>query len=288
MKVYYECAPCFLRQAQEALDLAADDENLKIEIMAEVTTLLGQEFQEGAVSNVIGTSIHRLIKEKTGNEDPYLHIKGKCNEIAAEFLPKLSEFLQDEEGLEMFVKAAIIGNLIDFGALGVNCDPLNLMMDNLNAPLVINHTNELEKSLKSVKSVLYLADNTGEIVFDKLLIKKMEEYDVEVTVAVKENPILNDACLEDAYQIGLDGMAKLVTTGTDSIGVIYEQVSSEFRHMLDNAELIISKGLGNYEGLTEIDFGKKPVFCLLNTKCGPTSRDLGVAEGSNVIVKLNY
>lgn len=287
MKVYYECAPCFLRQAQEALDLATDDENLKIEIMAEITALLGREFHKGAVSNVIGTSIHRLIKEKTGNDDPYSNIKEKCNEIAEEFLPKLIEFLQDEEDLEMFVKAAIIGNLIDFGALGVNCDPLNLMVDNLNAPLVINHTNELEKSLKSVKTVLYLADNTGEIVFDKLLIKKMEEYDVEVTVAVKERPILNDACLEDAYQVGLDSMAKLVTTGTDSIGVIYDQVSPEFQDMLDNAELIISKGLGNYEGLSEIDFGEKPVFYLLNTKCGPTSQDLGIAEGSNVIVKLN-
>ncbi len=286
MKVYYECAPCFLRQAQEALDMATDDENLKIEIMAEITALLGREFHEGAVSNVVGTSIHRLIKEKTGNDDPYSNIKEKCNEIAEEFLPKLVEFLQGEEDLEMFVKAAIIGNLIDFGALGVNCDPLNLMLDNLNAPLVINHTNELEKALKSVKSVLYLADNTGEIVFDKLLIKKMEEYDVEVKVAVKEKPILNDACLEDAYHVGLDGMAKLVTTGTDSIGVIYDQVSPEFQDMLDNAELIISKGLGNYEGLTEIDFGEKPVFCLLNTKCGPTSRDLGVAEGSNVMVKL--
>ena len=286
MKVYYECAPCFLRQAQEALDLATDDENLKIEIMAEITVLLGREFHNGAVSNVIGTSIHRLIKEKTGNDDPYLNIKEKCNEIAEEFLPQLIEFLQGEEDLEVFVKAAIVGNLIDFGALGVNCDPLNLMVDTLKAPLVINHTPELEKSLKSVKTVLYLADNTGEIVFDKLLIKKMEEYDVEVTVAVKEKPILNDACLDDAYQVGLDGMAKLLTTGTDSIGVIYEQVSSEFRHMLDTAELIISKGLGNYEGLTEIYFGEKPVFCLLNTKCGPTSRDLGVTEGSNVIVKL--
>ncbi|PKL67300.1 MAG: hypothetical protein CVV28_05370 [Methanobacteriales archaeon HGW-Methanobacteriales-1] len=286
MKVYYECAPCFLRQAQEALDLATDDENLKIEIMAEITAFLGQEFHKGAVSNVIGTSIHRIVKKKTGNDDPYLNIKEKCNDIAEQFLPKLIEFLQDEEDLEMFVKAAIIGNLIDFGALGVNFDPLNLMLKNLNAPLVINHTSELEKSLKSVKNVLYLADNTGEIVFDKLLIKKIEEYDVEVTVAVKERPILNDACLEDAYQVGLDEMAKLVITGTDSIGVIHEQVSSEFRHMLDNAELIISKGLGNYEGLTEIDFGEKPVFCLLNTKCGPTSRDLGVAEGSSVIVKL--
>ncbi len=286
MKIYYECAPCFLRQAQEALDLATDDENLKIEIMTEITAFLGREFHKSAVSNVIGTSIHRIIKEKTGNNDPYLHIKGKCNEIAEDFLPQLIEFLHGEENLEMFVKAAIVGNLIDFGALGVNCDPSNLMVDTLKKPLVINHTLELEKSLKSVKTVLYLADNTGEIVFDKLLIKKMEEYDVEVTVAVKEKPILNDACLNDAYQVGLDGMAKLVSTGTDSIGVIYEQVSSEFQHMLDNAELIISKGLGNYEGLSEIDFGEKPVFCLLSTKCSPTSRDLGVAEGSSVIVKL--
>ncbi len=287
MKVYYECAPCFLRQAREALDLACDDENLKIEIMEEIAALLGKEFNKEAVSNEIGTTIHRLIKEKTGNEDPYYEIKGNCNEIAESFLPNLTEFLQGEENLEMFIKAAIVGNLIDFGALGVDVEPLDLMMEALQEPLEVNHTKELEKSLKSVKSVLYLADNTGEIVFDKLLIKKIKEYDVDVTVALKEKPILNDACLEDAYQVGLDKIAKLVTTGTDSVGVIHSQVSPEFQKIMEEAELIISKGLGNYEGLTEITFAEKPVFCLLNAKCGPTSRDIGVAQGSNVMVKLS-
>lgn len=287
MKVYYECAPCFLRQAREALDLACDDESLKIEVMEEIAALLGKEFHKEAVSNEIGTAIHRLIKEKTGNADPYYEIKVNCNEIAESFIPQLTEFLQGEEKLEMFIKSAIVGNLIDFGALGVDVEPLDLMMEALHEPLEFNHTNELEKSLKSVKSVLYLADNTGEIVFDKLLINKLKEYDVDITVALKEKPILNDACLEDAYQVGLDKIAKLVTTGTDSVGVIHSQVSPEFQKMMDEAELIISKGLGNYEGLTEIKFGEKPVFCLLNAKCGPTSRDIGVAQGSNVMVKLS-
>ena len=123
--------------------------------------------------------------------------------------------------------------------------------------------------------------------FDKLLINKLKEYDVDITVALKEKPILNDACLEDAYQVGLDKVAQLVTTGTDSVGVIHSQVSPEFHKMMEEAELIISKGLGNYEGLTEIKFGEKPVFCLLNAKCGPTSRDIGVAQGSNVMIKIN-
>lgn len=287
MKVYYECAPCFLRQAKEALDLATDEESLKMEIMEEISDILAQEFRYGAVSNAIGTSIHRLIKERTGNDDPYLDIKGKCNKVAGEFLPQMIEILNDKKDLEIFVKAAILGNLIDFGALGVHFDPLKMMKDNIKAPLVINHTQDLEKCLKSVKSVLYLADNTGEIVFDKLLIEKIQEYDVEVTVALKEKPILNDACLVDAYQTGLDKVANLITTGTDSVGVIYNQVSPEFQKMLDESELIISKGLGNYEGLTEMNFGKKDVFCLLNAKCGPTSRDIGVNIGSNVMVKIN-
>lgn len=287
MKVYYECAPCFLRQAREALDLATDDENLKMEIMEEISNLLANEFRDGAVSNVIGTSIHRLIKDRTGNDDPYLDIKEKCNEVASEFLPQITEILHDEKELEMYIKAAIVGNLIDFGALGVHFDPLKMMKDSIKAPLTINDTKKLEKSLKSVKSVLYLADNTGEIVFDNLLIKKIKEYDVDIKVALKEKPILNDACLEDAYQVGLDKVAQLVTTGTDSVGVIHSQVSPEFQKMMEEAELIISKGLGNYEGLTEIKFGEKPVFCLLNVKCGPTSRDIGVAQGSNVMIKIN-
>lgn len=287
MKVYYECAPCFLRQAREALDLATDDDQLKIKIMEEITTFIGHEFKEGVVSNTMGTAMHRLIKQRTGIEDPYFSQKKKGNEIAESTQPKIVEFLEKENTLENYVKAAIVGNLLDFAALGVDFNPLEIMESAIKSPLIINDKEELESLLKEVGTVLYLADNTGEIVFDKLLIKKINEYDVKVTVAVKEKPILNDACMNDALEVGLNEIADVITTGTDSVGVIYEQLSSEFREIFDHAELIISKGLGNYEGLTEIDLGQIPTFCLLNAKCSATARDIGVKEKSNVLLKIN-
>lgn len=287
MKVYYECAPCFMRQAKEALDLATEDDNLKMEAIEEIIKLMNRDFKIGASSNEIGTAMHRIIKEITQNSDPYLSQKKRSNEIAEKFLPEIMDILKRDNSLENYAKAAIVGNLIDFAALGVDFDPSMAIMDTMNSPLEINHVMELEKDLKEVKTVLYLADNTGEIVFDRLFIKKIMEYDVDVILVVKENPILNDACLEDALAAGLDEFAEIITTGTDSVGVIYSQLSSEFRKILDESELIISKGLGNYEGLTEIDLGEKPVYCLLNSKCGPVARDIGVKERSNILLKLN-
>lgn len=286
MKVYYECAPCFLRQAKEALDLATEDENLKIEVMEELVGIIYNKFQKGAVSNVIGTKMHRTIKDRTKNEDPYLLEKKKGNEIALKFLPKIKQIVEEKNDLETYVKAAIVGNIIDFGALGVNFDIENGIIKNMEKNIALNHVNELEKELKCAKNILYLADNNGEIVFDKLLIEKIKEYDVEVTVALKEKPILNDACIEDAIQIGLDEVANLVSTGTDSIGIIYGDISEEFKEIFNRSDLVISKGLGNYEGITEMELGNKPVFCLLNVKCNPIAKDIGVNMGDNVVLKL--
>lgn len=286
MKVYYECAPCFLRQAKEALDLATDDESVKIEVMEEIVKIVGSDFYQGAVSNEIGTKIHRIIKYKTGNEDPYLLEKRKGNEIALKFLPKIKEIIKTNDVLEIYIKAAIIGNIIDFGALGVDFNIENGIIENMEKEIALNNVPELEKEIESAKNVLYLADNNGEIVFDKLLIEKLKEYDVDVTVALKENPILNDACIEDALQIGLNEVANLVSTGTDSIGIIYGDISEEFKEIFENADMVIAKGLGNYEGLTAMKLGNKPVFCLLNAKCSPIAKDIGVNPGDNVVLKL--
>ncbi|MGZ7066847.1 MAG: damage-control phosphatase ARMT1 family protein [Methanobacterium sp.] len=286
MKAYYECAPCFLRQAKEALDLATDEEAVKMVVMEELVKIVCRDFNPQAVSNEIGTKIHRIIKDKTGNEDPYILEKRKGNEIALKFLPRIRKIIEVNHELETYAKAAIVGNLIDFGALGVDYDVETGIISNMGSDIALNHVSELEKELKNVKSVLYLADNNGEIVFDKLFIQKLTEYDVDVTVALKERPILNDACVEDAEQIGLDKVAKLVSTGTDSIGIIYGDMSDEFKEIFNKADVVIAKGLGNYEGLTAMELGTKPVFCLLNAKCGPIARDIGVNIGDNVVIKL--
>lgn len=287
MKVYYQCAPCFLRQAREALDMATTDDELKLEIMEELTQIVGGSFRKGAVSNKIGTRVHRTIKKRTGNEDPYLIQKEKCNQIAHQFLPSIEKLLEEDNSLKNYLKAAITGNIIDFGALGLDRDIEALITETMQKDLAVDHSDLLEEELHKAEKVLYLVDNIGEIVFDKLLIEKLkDDYNVDVMVAVKEKPILNDACIPDARDIGLDEVAELTTIGTDSIGVIYEDFSPEFREIFNHADLIIAKGLGNYEGLDEILPSDKPIFSLLNAKCRPIALNIGVEVGDNVVLKL--
>jgi len=285
MKVYYECASCFLRQAREALDLATSDESLKMDVTTDITKVLCSKFHDNAVNNIIGTEIHRLIKNRTNNNDPYQNEREICNDIAMKYLPVITEAVKTEDDLESYIKASIIGNLLDFGALGVDMDTEALINKTMHNGLAVNHVDKLESALKNAKNVLYLADNVGEIIFDKILIKKLKDYDVNITVALKEKPILNDACVEDALKIGLDEFADLKSIGTDSIGIIYPETSEEFKEIFNNADMIIAKGLGNYEGLTELE-SDKPIFCLLNAKCNPVAKNIGVNMGDNVILML--
>lgn len=287
MKVHYECASCFLRQARDALDLATEDEDLKMQITEKTNKILCSEFRKGAVANEIGTKIHRTIKRETKNPDPYYDFREKSDDIAMQFLPQVEKILEKDNSLKNYLKAAIAGNVLDFGALGLESDIEGLVMSTVEKDLSIDNSGELGVELNIAKNVLYLADNVGEIVFDKLLIKKLHEYNVEVTVALKKDPILNDACMKEALDVGLDEVARLITTGTDSIGVIYHDLSEDFKQEFQDADLVIAKGLGNYEGLSEMELGDKPVFCLLNAKCQPIARDIGVELGGNVVLKLN-
>jgi damage-control phosphatase, subfamily I len=285
MKVYYECAACLLRQAKEAMDLATPDDHLKMEITEKIIKELYDGYHKEMVPNVIGSRLHRIIKELTKNQDPYMEERRKCNQIAKKFLPPITNILDKDENLECCLKASILGNLIDYGAFGMNFDVDQKILNSIKKGFAINYSDKLEKTLKTVENVLFLADNVGEIVFDKILIKKLKEYDVEVTVALKEKPILNDAVMEDALKIGLDKISNLISIGTDSIGIIYEETSYAFKKTFIESDLVIGKGMGNYEGLSELKLNK-PIFCLLNAKCKPVARDIGVNQGDNIVLML--
>jgi uncharacterized protein with ATP-grasp and redox domains len=287
MKVHYECAACFLRQTREALNLASDDDELKMDVTEKVVKIISENFHRGGVSNVIGTNIHRTIKDETGNNDPYIMEREISNDLAMQYLPNVEKILEKDRNLKNYLKVAIAGNVLDFGALGLDTDMESLIVKTMRKEPAIDNSKELEEELIKSETVLFLADNIGEIVFDKILIEKINNYQVDVTVALKEKPILNDACIEDALKIGLDEVSKLTSTGTDSIGIIEEDVSEEFLELFNKSDMVIAKGLGNYEGLGEMELGEKPVFCLLNAKCKPVARDIGVNLGDNIVLRLN-
>ena len=276
MKISYECGACFLRQAREAMDLATDDDDLKIEINGEIFKFLAKTFKKGTNSNKTGSYIHNLIKEKTNCHDTYINEKRLGNEIALKYLPLAQNILDENDTLENRVKIAIVGNILDFGAFELSEDIEKLIKDSLDKDLAVKDIESFENALKKYDNVLYLVDNTGEIVFDKLLLSKIQEYDLDITIAVKSQPILNDACMEDAISTGLNEFGEIVEIGAGTVGYVDSEISDEFREIFNAHEFVISKGMGNYEGLTEIDLSKKEVFFLLCAKCGTIAKDIGV------------
>jgi hypothetical protein len=275
-----------MRQVGEVIDLSCDDEDLKFELMEDSIRYMAENFGRSSQPNKVATEINQYIKGRTGCVDAYLAQKELSNEIALSIMDRVKEILKANDCLESRVKMSIIGNILDFGVYDISTDFKGLIESKLDDGLAINDIDEFEDALKSHDSLLYLTDNTGEVVFDRLLIERIRDYGVDVTVAVKESPVVNDACMKEAVEAGLDEVADIVTLGCDSGGIVCEMFSSEFREVFDESRFIVSKGMANYEGLTEMDLGEKDVFALLCSKCNPISKDLGVEIGSFVLKRI--
>lgn len=286
IQLNYECGACILRQVKEVIDLSTEDDNLRFELMQDSIRHMARYFNANSQPNRLATQLNQYIKQKTKCEDAYFKHKQLSNKIALSLISKAHDIIKTDDSLENYVKIAIVGNILDFGAYGIGTDFESLMNENLHKNLAINDIDKLESALKYHNDLLYLADNAGEIVFDTLLIEKIREYDVNVTVAVKSSPIVNDACTKEALDAGLDKLAKIVTLGCDSGGIVEDMFSDEFRKIFDKSNFIIAKGLANYEGLTEMDLKNKDVFSLLCSKCRPISKNLSVDINSVVLKKI--
>lgn len=285
MRFGYECGVCLLRQATEEIDLSCDDEMLKFELINEVFDFLADNFSKENNANRTASIMHHIIKNKTGCEDAYYNEKIKGNEIALKYLPKVKKILNEQDNLENRVKIAIIGNMLDLAVFALDEDIEPYISESLDKDLVIKDIDEFEMSLKNHDKVLYLVDNTGEIVFDRLLLDKIKEYGLDITIAVKSEPILNDACMAEAVEVGLDEFGEIVETGCGTIGYVDSEISDEFREIFNSHEFIISKGMGNYEGFTEIELSNKDIYFLLCAKCNPIARDIGINLMDMVLLK---
>ena len=230
--------------------------------MNDIFDFLSDNFTRNTNSNKTGSIIHGMIKSKTGCEDPYYNEKIKGNEIALSYLDDVKKILKENDTLESYVKIAIIGNILDFGAFTLDDDIDAIINESLKKDLAVKDIEEFENSLKKHDKVLYLVDNTGEIVFDKLLMGKIKEYGV--------------ACMKEAIEAGLDEFGDIVEIGAGTVGYVDSEISDEFREIFNSHEFIISKGMGNYEGLTETDLSDKDIYFLLCAKCNTIARDIGV------------
>lgn len=228
-----------------------------------------------------GTRIHGIVKEKTGNNDPYAEGKRIQNQLGQRLYGGLKEFVSiSDDPLLQSAKVAISGNIIDL-APGRRADLEGEIRESLEKPLDVDEFKLLREELEKNDRLLYLADNAGEVFFDRIFIEELVARDIEVTYAVKGGPILNDATLEDANAARIKSIAEVISTGAAAIGTQLDLCSPEFRSAFNNSPIIISKGQGNYESLD--DERNKKIFFMLRAKCPVIAESLGVVLGATVL-----
>jgi uncharacterized protein with ATP-grasp and redox domains len=263
---------------------------LRFRCLAEVVKLLNREFKPTSVAADLGTKRDRVIRQLTGNNDPYMRSKKAANEKALKMLPHAKKLVETGNNQqERFKKAclcAIVGNIMEFDIPGHKFTLNNLSgcFREASKDLVIDDIDKAYALAKKAQSVLYLADNAGEIVFDTLLVEQLKNMGLKVTYVVKGGPVINDATLDDVEISGIDKLAdEVLTTGTDAVGLQKKEVSEEFLKVYDAAELVFAKGMGYAETLTEYKL-TKPHLLLFRTKCVPVAnyfcspRDKNIAK----------
>ncbi len=224
--------------------------------------------------------IHRRIREVVGHDDPYRDAKDRVNKMALELLPELKRQVQSAaDPLDLAIRLAIAGNVIDLGVHGyIDKEDLRNEIDRaMHEPAAVD-LETFRDAVTSSKKILYIADNAGEIVFDRLLIEQISFR--TITVAVRGGPVLNDATMSDARTAGLHEVVQIVDTGSDAPGILLDDCSKEFRSVFDESDCIIAKGQGNYESLSGT---AKNTFYLLKVKCSVIASRTGRRIGTHLL-----
>ncbi len=280
MKPQPECAACVLRRAVFEANLV--DPAKAMEVVKGVLQTLCEKFDETKPSIKVWTAVHRKVYDILGTDDPYKELKRKSNDIAMEMFPLALEYYKkSQDKLRAAELLAIAGNILDFGvSIKDPEDFRRKFQEILKEGIYHDDTEQLKKYLKG--HVVYLTDNCGEIVFDKILIRELRKYVDKITLLVRGKPILSDATIEDVYYVGLHKeVDEVKTTGIFAVGVDLDIVPPEIKELLYSADLIIAKGMGNYEALSETDL--RPIVYMLRTKCDPVARDMGLPRDVNVV-----
>jgi len=277
MRTYLDCYPCFLRQALSAARQTGADDAQQHAIIGATLALL-QTLPPGKTPPEIGYAVHRIVRERMGHGDPYRDIKAQSTRAALALYSRLKTLVAaSADPLETAVRVSIAGNIIDFALTDELADLGSVVERVLAAPFAVNDMTALRTALQAADRVLYLADNAGETVFDRVLIEMLG---LPVTYVVKGGPTLNDATREDALAAELETCAAIIDNGSDAPGTILHLCSEAFHQIYAAAPLIIAKGQANYETLSEA--GPR-VFCLLQIKCPVIARDLGAPVGGVVV-----
>ena len=278
-----DCIPCFVRQASEAVNFCISDEVKRADIMCDLLAELSK--QDWLTSPaVVARNLHRHIRQKTGSPDPYHSLKRRMNAIAIEMLPEFRKDIRlEEDPRTAITRLALAGNLIDAGAKTglAEMDIRSALCRACREPVHGSAEDLFNEAGKAAK-IFFLADNSGEIVFDRALIEALPTS--KITLGVRGSPVLNDATMEDAEMAGLSEIIPVISNGSDAPGTILNDCSPQFREVFEASDLIIAKGQGNYESLHAIN---KHIFFLLRVKCARVATDIGAPIGEMVIHERN-
>lgn len=278
MKAEPDCLVCLMKQALNTTRVVTDDRAVQQEVLARLARVLPELSLEDSPA-AVSQAAYDVVAEVTGVADPYASNKRETNAEALRLLPELEKLVAgSDDPLRDAVRLAVAGNMIDLG-IGHKFDIQEDMWTFMDLGFVIDATEDFRDDLRPGRTLLYLGDNAGEIVFDRVLVGQLVARGLDVTFTVKSGPIINDAMMADAREAGLTDLCRVIETGSNDIGVNWRRCSDAFRGAFDAADIIVSKGQGNFESC---DRQPGNIYFLLKAKCECVARELGVGFGERV------
>jgi hypothetical protein len=267
MNTQLDCIPCFLRQTLEAARQVTSDAVVQEQLVRDILRMTAElDFRQSPPS--VGQPIRRRLRELTGVKDPYQAAKSRFNHLAMNALPVLAASVRRApDPLLAAAKLAIAANAIDMGVAAALSDAD--ILEALHGSAVAGATD-----------ILYLADNAGEIAVDRLLVEQIGPK--RVTLAVRGAPVLNDATLADAHEVGMHELVEVIDNGSDGAGTILSDCSPSFQERFNRADLVIAKGQGNFETLSDVE---RNIFFLFKVKCPVLSRHVGLPLGTHALLR---
>ena len=277
MKAYPECLPCLINQGLNAVRKLKLPKEKELEIAKRGLKFLSQFEEFDKSPAYYAYFIQQIVKEIAGTEDPFKEMKKLANQTALKMLEELQkDYHQAPDKLAFSIKLSAVGNYIDFAVKGL-FDVEREVKELLKKDFVVFDYEIFKEKLRDASGVLMIGDNAGEIVFDKLLVKTLKDLGKEVVYAVKGKPILNDATMEDAQEVSMTKLCKVIHNGSDKVGTWLEDCSEEFKKHFYDADIVISKGQANFETLSDAE---RDIFFLLVAKCNPIATETkGIVKG---------
>ncbi|MCA1758380.1 MAG: ARMT1-like domain-containing protein [Bacteroidales bacterium] len=275
----YECLICQVKSLQQRLEKYEIPEKKRDHVVSELLKDISGIDLENSFSPEITRNLLARLREYSTVADPYRKEKQEGNLLMLERYDEFREMVNNSANpFDTALRLAIAGNIIDFGPTN-HFDVDGTIEKVLNSAFAIDHSQQLQNEISKAKTILYLGDNCGEMVLDKLLLETINH--PNVWFAVREKPVLNDATEKEAREVGIHRYAKIISNGDDAPSTLLHRVSPEFKKIYQKADLIISKGMGNYEGLM---FETDPrLFFLLMIKCPVIGRKIGAEKGDFVV-----